>query len=62
VVRLLADKDALRPRLGIDKATDILWTVNHPDVWRLLVSERRWTAGEYEAWTADTACVQLLQS
>ena len=25
------------------RATDILWTLNHPDVWLLLVGERGWT-------------------
>src|SRR5687768_17223487 len=29
---------ALRPGLDVGRATDILWTLNHPDVWLLLVS------------------------
>ena len=47
-------------RLDVDRATDILWTLNHPDVWFLLVDERGWTADEWERWFADTACAQLL--
>ena len=63
VTTQLLQKKALRPELDVDRATDILWTVNHPDVWRLLTVDRGWSAEAYEAyetWTADTACRQLL--
>lgn len=54
-------KNALRPELDITRATDILWTLNHPDVWLLLVGERGWTPEQFEQWFADTACAQLLK-
>lgn len=57
----LDDKGALRPGLDVNRATDILWTVNHPSIWRLLVGERGWTPEEYEQWTGDVACAQLLK-
>ena len=60
VVESVAAKGALRPGLEVDRATDILWTLNHPDVWLLLVGERGWTPGQWERWFADTACAQLL--
>jgi hypothetical protein len=44
----------------VKRATDILWTLNHPDVWQLLVGERRWSPKQYEHWLADTSCEQLL--
>jgi hypothetical protein len=50
----------LRPGLDVARATDILWTLNHPDVWLLLVGERGWTPEQWERWFADTACAQLL--
>lgn len=50
----------LRTGLGADRAADVLWTVNHPAVWQLLVVERGWSPEEYERWSADTACAQLL--
>ena len=53
-------KNALRPGLDVERAADILWTLNHPDVWQLLVRLRGWTADEYEQWCADTAVAQLL--
>jgi AcrR family transcriptional regulator len=60
VVRSLAEKSALRGGLGRAQATDILWTLNHPDTWQLLVTQCGWTHRRYETWTADTACAQLL--
>jgi AcrR family transcriptional regulator len=60
VVEALAAKQALKPRLDVDKAADILWTLNHPDVWNLLVTERGWTPADYERWFGDAACAELL--
>jgi hypothetical protein len=60
VVESLHTRGALRPGLGVARATDILWTLNHPDVWLLLVGERGWTPGQWERWFAATACEQLL--
>jgi AcrR family transcriptional regulator len=60
IVASLDAKGALRPGLEVAAATDILWALNHPDVWLLLVGERGWTPGQWERWFADTACAQLL--
>jgi hypothetical protein len=60
IVQSLHDKRALRAGLDVRSATDILWTVNHPTVWQLLVGERGWTPERYEQWCADLACAQLL--
>jgi AcrR family transcriptional regulator len=60
IVESLADKRALRPGLDVERATDILWTLNHPDVWQLLVRRRGWPPEEYEQWFGDTSCSQLL--
>jgi hypothetical protein len=61
IVESLARKKALRRGLGVDRATDILWTLNHPDVWQLLVRERGWAPEAWEEWFADTSCAQLLR-
>jgi AcrR family transcriptional regulator len=60
IVERLAERKALRRGLSVDRATDILWTLNHPDVWQLLVGERGWTPEQYEQWFGETACSQLL--
>ena len=50
----------LRPGLEIDRAADIMWTLNHPDVWQLLVDRRGWTPDEWEEWFTATLTAQLL--
>ena len=60
IVAALHAKKALRRGLDVTTAADILWTLNHPDVWLLLVGERGWTPGQWEHWFADTTCQQLL--
>jgi AcrR family transcriptional regulator len=61
IVEALHARGSLRPELDVGRATDILWTLNHPDVWHLLVGERGWSAEEYEQWFADAICSQLLR-
>ena len=60
VVASLHAKGALRDGLDVARGADILWTLNHPDVWLLLVGRRGWTAYAWEAWFADATCSQLL--
>jgi AcrR family transcriptional regulator len=62
IVESLAAKDALAPGLDVARATDILWSLNHPAVWQLLVTRRGWTPDEYEQWFGDTARAQLLRT
>jgi AcrR family transcriptional regulator len=61
IVESLQEKSALAPGLSVERAADLLWTLNHPNLWQLLVVQRGWTPEEYELWCADTACAQLLQ-
>ena len=60
VVDALHQKRALKPSLDVARATDILWTLNHPNVYRLLVTDRGWTPDQHERWLADLLCSQLL--
>jgi AcrR family transcriptional regulator len=61
IVERIARRRALRRDLDVATATDLLWALVHPDVWRLLVVERGWTPEHYERWVADTAVSQLLR-
>ncbi len=61
IVETLQSKRALKRGLDVERATDILWTLNHPNVWQLLVAQRGWSPDDYERWFADTACEQLLR-
>ncbi|HEX6762167.1 MAG TPA: helix-turn-helix domain-containing protein [Gaiellaceae bacterium] len=60
IVASIEAKGALREGLVVDRAADILWALNNPDVWHLLVGLRGWTADAYERWSGDTAVAQLL--
>jgi AcrR family transcriptional regulator len=61
IVERVHERGHLNPALDIERATDILWTVNHPNNWQLLVVDRGWTPEQYEQWTGDVACAQLLR-
>jgi AcrR family transcriptional regulator len=60
IVEVLDAKGALRDGLDVARAADIMWTLNHPDLWHLLVGQRGWTPEAWEQWFADTVCDQLL--
>ena len=62
IVEALHARRALRPGLGVARAADVLWTLNHPDLWLLLVGERGWTPAQWERWFADVVRSQLLVS
>src|SRR6478672_3812691 len=59
VVESLHATRSLRRGLGVDRGADILWTLNHPDQWLLLVGQRGWAPAEFERWLADSACFPL---
>ncbi len=61
VVQQLVDQESLAEGLDVDSASDLLWTLNHPSVWQLLVVGRGWAAEQYERWLADSLCRQLLR-
>jgi AcrR family transcriptional regulator len=60
LIEALAARGGLREGLDVDRATDVLWTLNHPDVWLLLVVERAWTPEAFEAWFAGALADLLL--
>jgi AcrR family transcriptional regulator len=60
VITRLAELGALRADLGADRATDVLWALNHPGVYALFVAGRGWTPEQYEEWLAESSCRQLL--
>jgi AcrR family transcriptional regulator len=60
VVEALHKNGSLRPGLDLARATDILWTLNNPAVYWLLVDERGWTPEEHESWLGHALCSQLL--
>jgi AcrR family transcriptional regulator len=62
IVEALHAHRALRRGLSVARAADVLWTLNHPDVWLLLVAGRGWTPREWERWFAETIRSQLVKT
>lgn len=58
----LAGKGALKSHIPIEEATEILWALSSPEVYRLLVRERGWTPQRFEDWLAETVTSQLLRN
>jgi AcrR family transcriptional regulator len=56
----LAGLGALAPGLTREQARDVVWTLISPEVYRLLVLERGWSAAMYERWLGDTLRAALL--
>lgn len=61
IVEHLARLKSLKSGLSVDKATDVLWTLNHPDVWLLLHDERGWSPREFERWLVSSVSESLLR-
>jgi AcrR family transcriptional regulator len=60
IIDSLDRKGAIRAGLSPDRATDLLWLFNHPDIWLLLVDRRGWSPTQWESWFAKTCREQLL--
>lgn len=61
IVESLHAKKALARGLEVDRAADILWSLNHPALYQLLVNERGWTPEQHEKWVAGSTAAQLLR-
>jgi AcrR family transcriptional regulator len=61
IVRRLAERGALLHGLDQRSASDILWVLNDPGLYQLLVTKRRWTQRGFRAWLTTTMQTQLLE-
>lgn len=60
LARALAQRGALRTDLRQRDAVDIIYTLMSPEVYRLLVVDRRWTPQRYQRWLTETLSASLL--
>jgi hypothetical protein len=60
VVRLVEERRALRAGLDPDVAADVVFVLNDPGLYQVLVRERDWRPELFEAWLGDALRVQLL--
>lgn len=61
VVKSIQKRKGLKSGLTAQRATDILWTLNHPHVYLLLLRARGWSEDDYERWLGDVTCAELLR-
>jgi hypothetical protein len=61
IVRRLAERDALLDGLDRQSASDILWVLNDPGLYQLLVTQRRWTQRRFRTWLTGSMQAQLLE-
>ena len=59
--RAMKERGALREDLDVRAATDVMWVLNDPGLYRILVVQRRWSRRRYEAWLAEAMQLQLLR-
>ena len=57
----LAATGRLRPNLSVAKTADIIWSMNSPEFYLLLVHQRRWSPKEFEDYLVDAWIRLLLQ-
>jgi AcrR family transcriptional regulator len=55
----LFDRGLNLPSLSFEQARDVMWTLTSRDVYRMLVTERRWPADRYEAWLGQMLVASL---
>lgn len=58
----LAATGQLRPRLSVEMAADILWSMNSPEYYLLLVEQRGWKPEALEHWLSEAWCKLLLET
>jgi len=61
VVRLVEQRRALRSGLDPDAAADIVFVLNDPGLYHVLVRERGWRPAAFESWLRITLQAQLLR-
>jgi AcrR family transcriptional regulator len=59
--RELHSTGALRADLSLDAVADIIWSMNGPEYYQLLVEQRRWSLECYERWLAHAWARLILQ-
>ena len=57
---VLADRGALRHGVSEQHAADVLWALNSPELYELLVVERGWSSRAYARWVTSQMTAALL--
>jgi AcrR family transcriptional regulator len=61
VVKLITARKALRKDMDREAAGDLVWVLNDPGLYFMLVHRRRWSPARFQSWLAETLKMQLLE-
>jgi AcrR family transcriptional regulator len=61
VADALSELGELRADLNVDAAADTIWALASPQMFRLLVGRRGWSAQRWQEWLVESLAVQLLE-
>ena len=61
IVDSIARDKALKRGLSIDGGADVMWALNQPSIYQLLVDDRDWSPARYERWLGDLWISELLR-
>ena len=60
--RDLVSTGDLRNDVDVDRIADVIWSMNGPEYYTLLVTERGWSNEAFSAWLLDAWCRLLLST
>ena len=60
-VGFVVARGALRAGVDRKRAADVVWVLNDPGTYHLLVHEMHWTQAQFRSWLAETLEEQLLE-
>jgi len=60
--QLLADRNALRPRMTIESAAAAIFAIGHPETYRALVLDGNWDADTWIRWAEATLEAAILRT
>ena len=60
VVKLITARHALRKGLDRERAGDLVWVLNDPGLYFMLVHRRGWSPSRFQSWLAEALKTQLL--
>jgi hypothetical protein len=60
LLRLVLGHEARSERLGFEATVDTLYAIGSPEIYRVLVADRAWSAPQFERWYGDTLTRLLL--
>lgn len=58
--RILRGRGGLRASLTVERAAATIWSLGHPNTYRLLVVDQGWSLTGYRAWLEDQLAAALL--